>query len=124
MSGQPYVVNFLKVRNNVDFYRTFTIKSKDSNNVVAPIDLSSATLFMKWRDALDAAATPVVSLAVGTGITKVDAVEGKISILVDSEDMKAIAPGKYKYDLVMVRSGLSETIMEGYLKIVSGVTGL
>lgn len=124
MSGQPYVVNFLKVRNNVDFYRTFTIKSKDSNNVVAAIDLSSATLFMKWRDALDATATPVVSLAVGTGITKVDAVEGKISILVDSEDMKAIAPGKYKYDLVMVRSGLSETIMEGYLKIVSGVTGL
>lgn len=124
MSGQPYTVNFLRVRNNVDFYRTFTLKSKDESDTVAPINLASATLFMKWKPALDLSATPVVALAVGTGITKTDSANGKISVLVDSEVMKAIAPGKYKYDLVMVRGGISETVMEGYLKIVQGATDL
>lgn len=122
MSGQPYTVNFLKVRNNVDFYRTFTLKSKDEADVVAPIDLSSATLFMQWKPSLGGDA--VVSLAVGSGISKTDAAAGKIAVLVDSEVMKTITPGKYKYDLVLVRSGLSETVMEGFLKIVEGPTEL
>ncbi len=119
----PYTVNFLRVRNNVDFYRIFTIKSKASPSAdPVAIDLSSATLFMKWKPALGG--SPVVSLAVGTGITKLDAAAGKISVLIDSADMADIAAGKYKYDLVMVRSGLSETIMEGYVKVVDGVTAL
>lgn len=124
MSGQPYTVNFLKVRNNVDFYRTFTLKSKDEDDVIAPINLASATLFMKWRPALDLTATPVVSLAVGTGISKTDSANGKLSVLIDSAVMALIAPGKYKYDLVLVRAGLSETVMEGYVKVVQGATSL
>lgn len=122
MSGQPYTVNFLKVRNNVDFYRTFTLKSKDELDAVAPINLSSATLFMKLKPALGGAA--VVSLAVGSGITKTDAANGKISVLIDSAVMTTITPGKYNYDLVLVRAGLSETVMEGYMKIKSGATDL
>lgn len=116
------IVNFLNVRNNVDFSRTFTIKSKDGDAAAVAIDLDSATLFMQIKPSLGGAA--VASLSVGSGITKTDPANGKISVLIDSEDMKAIDPGKYNYDLVMVRSGLSEIVLQGYMKIKAGVTDL
>lgn len=115
-------VNFLKVRNNVDFKQAFTIKSKVGDDAPVAVDLSSATIFMKIRPALGGAA--VVSLSVGSGITKTDAAAGKITVLIDSEVMETITPGKYLYDLVIVRSGVSEIVAEGYMKIKSGVTDL
>lgn len=115
-------VNFLSVKNNVDFYRTLTIKSKVGEAAPAAIDLTSATIFMQIKPALGGAA--VVSLSVGDGITKTDPANGKISILIDSEEMKTIEPGKYIYDLVIVRSGLSEIVMQGYMKIKSGATAI
>ena len=118
----PTIINFLDVRNNIDFYRNFTLKSKVGDADPVVIDLTSATLFMKIKPALGGDA--VASLAVGSGITKTDPANGKISILIDSADMADIEPGKYNYDLVIVRSGLSETILRGYMKIKAGVTDL
>lgn len=118
----PTIINFLDVRNNIDFYRSFTLKSKVGEAAPVAIDLTSATLFMKIKPSLGGAA--VVSLAVGTGITKTDPANGKITVLIDSEVMETIEPGKYNYDLVIVRSGISETILRGYMKIKAGVTDL
>lgn len=118
----PTIINFLDVRNNVDFYRNFTLKSKEGEAAAVAIDLTSATLFMKIKPSLGG--DPVVSLAVGSGITKTDPANGKISVLIDSAVMETIEPGKYNYDLVIVRSGLSEMILRGYMKIKAGVTDL
>lgn len=115
-------VNFLEVKNNVDFARSLTIKTKLGSADPVVVDLSSATIFMQIKPALGGAA--VASLSVGQGITKTDPANGRISILIDSEVMKTIEAGKYVYDLVIVRSGLSETVMKGYMKIKNGVTTL
>lgn len=116
------IVNFLKVKNNVDFLRTFTIKSKEGEDAAVATDLTSATIFMQIKPSLGGEA--VVSLSVGSGITKTDPANGKIRVLIDSAVMETVEPGKYNYDIVIVRSGISEIVCEGYMKVKSGATEL
>lgn len=122
MAAGVYTVNFNKVRKNVDFRYVVTLT--DGATTPAPIDISSATFFMDVVPKIGTP-TPILSLALGSGLSLFsDGTDGKLLIHVDSSVMEGKAVGSYKYDLVMVRSGVSEVVMEGNFKIKAGVTDL
>lgn len=114
-----YTVNFNRVRRNVDFRHVVTLT--DGTN---PIDISQATFFMDVVPKLGTP-TPILELSLGSGLEfSTNGSDGKLIINVDHLVMETKASGSYKYDLVMVRSGVSEIVMEGSLKIVAGVTDI
>lgn len=116
----PYIVNFKKVRRNVDFYHVFAFKS----NSTTALNISAATFFLRVLPKTGAP-TEVLDIALGTGLSFVtDGTDGKLKLLVEHTVMEAIPLGSYKYDLVMVRSTISEVIVEGSIKIVDGVTDI
>jgi hypothetical protein len=53
-----------------------------------------------------------------------DGEDGKLLINVDHLVMADVPVGNYKYDLVMVNDGASSIVMEGSIKVKSGVTEL
>jgi len=119
MAGGVYTVNFNKVRKNVDFRHVVTLTDGTD-----PINLTGATFFMDVVPKLGTP-TPILSLSLGSGISLLtDGTDGKILLMVDSSVMEGKAVGSYKYDLIMVRSGVSEVVMEGNFKIKPGVTDL
>lgn len=119
MAGGVYTVNFNKVRKNVDFRHVVTLT--DGTN---PINIATATFFMDVVPKLGTP-TPILSLSLGSGLSLfTDGSDGKLLIEVDHLVMEGKAVGSYKYDLIMVRSGVSEVVMEGNFKIKAGVTDL
>lgn len=117
----PYTVNFKKVRRNIDWYQVLNLK----NGAGAALDISGATFFLDVKPKVGDAPAAILSLSLGSGLSfGSDGSDGVLIILVDSEVMKLKPLGSYKYDLVIVRGGVSEVFMEGSLKIVEGVTDL
>ena len=61
----------------------------------------------------------------GAGLRLVtDGTDGKFAIDVQHTVMETVPVGSYKYDLVLDRSGATEVLMEGSIKIVAGVTDI
>lgn len=116
MSGVTQV-NFLKVRNNVDFRFIIPFTSDGTN----ALDLSGSTFRM---DVIPAAGgDPILELALGSGLSFfTDGTDGKLLINVDKAVMKLKTPGSYKYDLVMTTGAVDVVICEGSIKIKAGVT--
>lgn len=115
----PYTVNFKRVRRNVDWYHIIKLTS----NGTTPIDISDATFFMRVVN--KATLVEVLDLSLDNGLElTTDGTDGQLSIHVSNTVMETIAVGVYKYDLVIVRNGVSETVMEGSVKVVDGVTEL
>lgn len=122
MTAGVYTVHFNKVRKNVDFRKVVTLY--DGETPPAAINIAAATFFMDVVPKLGTP-TPILSLSLGSGLSLLtDGSDGKLLISVDSAVMETKDVGSYKYDLIMVRSGVSETVMEGNFKIKSGVTDL
>lgn len=113
-----YQVNFLNVRNNVDWYQVFRL----TTNGTTPLDLNGVVLKMQVRSAADNSI--VLDLELGDGLLMIDAADGKFAINVDHLVMKQVAPGNYKQDLVMDRSGASQIVWEGKCRVKPGVTEL
>lgn len=117
-----YTVNFNKVRNNVDFRHVVTLTDGTD-----PVDVSAADFYMDVVPKIGTA-TPILELESTGGSPEIslftDGSDGKVVIHVDHLVMEALTPGSYKYDLVMIRSGVSEVVMEGNFKIKDGVTDL
>ena len=112
-------VNFLKVRNNVDF--RYVVSLTDGEDA---LDITTASFFMQVVPKLGTA-TVVLDLSLGDGLELfTDGTDGKLVINVDHLVMVDIPVGNYKYDLVMVRGALSEVVIEGTMKIRAGVTEL
>lgn len=112
-------VNFLVLYNNVDWHRVVTL----TDGAGDPVDISTATFFMEVRPSLGG--DPVLDLALGSGFSLfTNGADGKLLLHVDHLLMEAVTPGGYKYDLVMVRSGVSEIVMRGTIKVKAGVTDL
>lgn len=112
-------VNFLEVFNNVDWRYVIVLQDGAGD----PIDISQATFFMDVRPSLGG--DPVLELSLGNGFAfYTDGADGKLVLHVDHLVMEAISPGGYKYDLVMVRSGVSSIPIRGKVKIKAGVTDI
>lgn len=119
--ASPYIVNFKKVRRNVDFYKIITFKQ----DATTPLDIGGASFKMQVKPKIGTNPAAILTLTLGDGLSLTsDGTDGKLTILVDHLVMKTKALGSYKYDLVMIRSGASEVVMEGSFKIVDGVTEL
>lgn len=119
MTAGVYTVNFNKVRKNVDFRYVVTM-----TDGTTAINISNATFFMDVVPKVGTA-TPILELSLGAGLSfYTDGTDGKLVIHVDHAVMELKVNGSYKYDLVMVRSGVSEIVMEGSFKIKSGVTDI
>lgn len=109
-------VNFLKVRNNVDFRFVIPFTNGDD-----PLDLSASTFRMDVVPA--AGGDPILELALGSGLAFfTDGSDGKLMIDVDKAVMKTKSPGSYKYDIVMTTGSVDVTLIEGSIKIKAGVT--
>lgn len=83
-----------------DWTPSFTYYSDDQ---VTPINLTGYTFALKWR--LTPAATPVLSLSLGSGITCSAPATGVISIHATTAQLSSIATGVYSYDLLATSGG-------------------
>lgn len=120
--ASPYTVNFKKVRRNVDFYKIITFSINADGD---PLDIGGATFKMMVKPKIGTDPDPILTLTMGSGLSvTTDGTDGKLTILVDHTVMVTKDLGNYKYDLVMIRDGASEVVMEGSFKIVEGVTEL
>lgn len=118
MSGVTQV-NFLKVRNNVDFRYVLPFTQADGTT---PLDLSGSTFRMDVVPKVGST-TPILSLSLGSGLAfYTDGSDGKLMIDVDKAVMKVKTPGSYKYDIVMTTGTVDVTLAEGTIKIKAGVT--
>lgn len=105
--------------------RLLTLTVKDEAGVV--VDINGAT--MTWIiTAIDVAlaitqpkkgSTPIETKTVGNGITLTDALNGVLTITLDSADTTGqVAPTTFYHELQMVLGGFTTTLMYGKLSLV------
>jgi len=105
----------LEAATNADWLQPF--KAVDANGDA--LGLSGATLRLDVRDRADNAA---LTLENGDGLSVTDAAAGEFEVEVDRDVMAAIAPGLYRFDLLVEIDGLALTVARGTLNIRDGVT--
>jgi hypothetical protein len=81
--------------------------------------LSGAMIRMDVRDRAGAAA---LSLSVGSGVSVTGAAAGEFELEVDRDTMADIAPGLYRFDLLIEIDDLALTAARGTVNIRAGVT--
>ena len=85
------------------------------------IDLSDYTAMMQVRPTA-ASATVILELSTGSGIT-IDGPAGTLTLLVDADDMAALTPATYVYDLEITSPGSIVTrLIEGKFTVKAEVT--
>lgn len=91
----------------------------DPDEVV--IDLSDYTAMMQVRTTA-ASGTVILELSTGSGIT-IDGPEGTLTLLVDADDMAALTPAVYVYDLEITAPDDKVTrLIEGKFTVKAEVT--
>lgn len=105
----------LEAATNADWRQSF--KAADSGG--AALGLSGAAIRMDVRNR---AGTAVLALSVGSGVTVTGAAGGEFEIEVDRDVMEDIAPGLYRFDLLIEIDGLALTVARGTVNIRAGVT--
>ena len=73
-------------------------------------------------DVRDRAGTLALSLSVGSGVTVTGAAAGEFELEVDRAEMADIAPGLYRFDLLIEIDDLALTAARGTVNIRDGVT--
>ena len=87
----------------------------------AIIDLTGFTALMQVRPTA-ASATVILELSTGSGIT-IDGPEGTLTLLVDADDMAALTPAVYVYDLEITAPDDKVTrLIEGKFTVKAEVT--
>lgn len=87
-----------------------------------PIILTSYTAKMQLRTTADSD-TVVLELSTENGGISLDELNGIITLFVSADDMAAVSPGSYKYDLEMTSGGgIVQKILKGKIKILAEVT--
>ena len=107
-----YVKN-LSFDNNDDFSEIFELEQTGGN----PINLTGfgASCYMRK--------SPESSSYVGFGVSFLDRVNGKIQISMASTVTATLKPGRYVYDLLLVRPNGSKTIgVEGNALVRAGIS--
>jgi hypothetical protein len=117
-----YKVDFNRVHNNADWWQSFKLTTDGTT----PIDLGGAIFSMTLVPKLGAATVDnTFAFTMDTGLQlTTDGSDGLFSINIDHTVMETIPPGTYKYDMILDRSGASQVLMEGVVKIIDGVTDI
>jgi hypothetical protein len=124
-----YTVNFKRVRKNVDWYTVWRFTTDGTT----PLDLTGADFHMDVRPRIGEppvlelnleAAIPDPQDAFAGLVFATDGSDGELILLVDHTVMADVAVGSYRYDLVIIRNGISEVLAEGSIRVVEGVTEL
>jgi hypothetical protein len=82
------------------------------------LDISEASFRMQLREQATSADV-WANLSLGAGLAIDDGPGGLLSVL---QPAHALRPGRYVYDLVMIRAGVPDVIVEGVITVTSGVT--
>ncbi|NBQ70699.1 MAG: hypothetical protein EBU46_18455 [Nitrosomonadaceae bacterium] len=96
-----------------------TILYTDSNNVAT--DLTGYTAAMQVRPTV-ASSTVTLELTTENSRISLGGAAGTIDLLVDADDMAALTPGKYYYDLELYNSGTVIRLIEGTFTVKAEVT--
>jgi len=105
----------LEAATNADWRQPF--KAVDASG--GDLSLTGAAIRMDVRDR---GGNDALSLAVGSGLTVTDAAAGEFELEVDRDAMAAVAPGLYRFDLLIEIDGLALTAARGTVNIRDGVT--
>ncbi|RIA56756.1 hypothetical protein BXY53_1866 [Dichotomicrobium thermohalophilum] len=105
----------LEAATNADWRQPFKAIDASGGN----LSLTGAKIRMDVRDR---GGNDALSLAIGDGLTVTDAAAGEFELEVDREAMAAVAPGLYRFDLLIEIDGLALTAARGTVNIRDGVT--
>jgi len=107
-----YVRN-LVINTSSDFNETFELIQSGGN--VINLTGFAGTCFMRK--------TPENSSYVGFGVSFTDRVNGKVNISMASTITSTLKPGRYVYDLMLIRPNTTKTIaVEGTVLVRSGIS--
>ena len=105
----------LEAVTNADWREQFAAVDADG----AALELGGAAIRMDLRDRTGGAA---LSLALGSGLTVTDAAAGEFEFEVDRTTMAGLAPGVYRFDLLIEIGGLALNVARGSVHVRDGVT--
>jgi len=105
----------LEAATNADWRQPF--KAVDASG--SALSLTGAVIRMDVRDRAGASA---LALSLGSGLTVTDAAAGEFELEVDRDEMGALAPALYRFDLLIEIDGLALTAARGTLNVRDGVT--
>ena len=103
---------------------TFTFQFQVQNNVsgtATPWNLTGYTGTMTVRPFVGASTTTVVA-STANGRMVFDALNGRITVTIDSTTTGAIDAGRYAYDLILNSGGTITRILEGKFVVTGAVT--
>ena len=96
----------------------FQFQLKNDNT---PWDLAGYTGTMTVRPFVGANTTTVVA-STANGRMVLDALNGRVTVTIDSATTEAITPGRYAYDLVLDSGGTVTRVLEGRFVVTGAVT--
>jgi len=105
----------LEAATNADWRQPF--KAVDASG--SALSLTGAVIRMDVRDRAGASA---LALSLGSGLTVTDAAAGEFELEIDRDEMGALAPALYRFDLLIEIDGLALTAARGTVNIRDGVT--
>lgn len=105
----------LEAATNADWRQPFKAIDASGN----ALSLTGAIIRMDVRDRAGVAA---LLLVLGSGLTVTDAATGEFELEVDRDEMGAVTPALYRFDLLIEIDGLALTAARGTVNIRDGVT--
>ena len=103
---------------------TFNFQFQVLNNTTngsTPWNLTSYTGTMTVRPFVGSSTTTVVA-STANGRMVFDALNGRITVTIDSATTEGFAPGRYSYDLVVTTGVTTTRLLEGKFTVTGGVT--
>ena len=101
--------------NNEDFRYAFALTDTEG----APVDLTAATFRMHIETNADA---DVLALTTENGRIGVEAIAGRIDLVVPAAAMAGLAANYHVHDMLMVKGGQTTRLWAGGFSVIQGVT--
>ncbi len=105
----------LTVRKDTDLDETVTITDQSTGD---PLDVTNDTI---KNHVIDDAGATILSLEVGTGITKTNATAGIITIAYDSATVNALATGEYRRYLLVNHASNCLVVLDSQFVVLPSV---
>lgn len=106
-------VNNLVVNTGSTFQQTFNLESTDNN---AALNLSGYTVNSQMRKWAGASAATDFVASIPTPL------DGKILLELTSTTTASLKAGRYVYDILITKGGVTERVVEGNVLVREGVT--